>query len=149
MAGVLNGMRVVEGSAFVAVPLAGMTLAQMGADLTQQQIASSVMIADPLQLFDCCPPSDGAAAVVLGMGAGNLAALLRLNCPSPVPTQARSTVAITITMVSPSGWPGEESNRDTSTEPLIRSDFRQWKILSMFTTCTPPCSTCLDLITKN
>lgn len=33
MAGVLNGLRVVEGSAFVAVPLAGMTLAQMGADV--------------------------------------------------------------------------------------------------------------------
>lgn len=33
MAGVLAGMRVVEGSAFVAVPLAGMTLAQMGADV--------------------------------------------------------------------------------------------------------------------
>lgn len=33
MAGVLRGMRVVEGSAFVAVPLAGMTLAQMGAEV--------------------------------------------------------------------------------------------------------------------
>ena len=33
MAGILHGMRVVEGSAFVAVPLAGMTLAQMGADV--------------------------------------------------------------------------------------------------------------------
>ena len=33
MAGILNGMRVVEGSAFVAIPLAGMTLAQMGADV--------------------------------------------------------------------------------------------------------------------
>ncbi len=33
MAGVLAGMRVVEGSAFVAAPLAGMTLAQMGADV--------------------------------------------------------------------------------------------------------------------
>lgn len=31
--GVFSGMRVVEGSAFVAVPLAGMTLAQMGADV--------------------------------------------------------------------------------------------------------------------
>ena len=30
--GILQGMRVVEGSAFVAVPLAGMSLAQMGAD---------------------------------------------------------------------------------------------------------------------
>ncbi len=33
MAGVLDGMRVIEGSAFVAAPLAGMTLAQMGADV--------------------------------------------------------------------------------------------------------------------
>jgi len=31
--GVLDGLRVVEGSAFVAAPLAGMTLAQMGADV--------------------------------------------------------------------------------------------------------------------
>ena len=30
---ILEGMRVVEGSAFVAVPLAGMTLAQMGAEV--------------------------------------------------------------------------------------------------------------------
>ncbi|MEW9922368.1 CoA transferase [Marimonas sp. MJW-29] len=33
MSHVLKGMRIVEGSAFVAVPLAGMTLAQMGADV--------------------------------------------------------------------------------------------------------------------
>ena len=33
MTGALEGLRVVEGSAFVAVPLAGMTLAQMGADV--------------------------------------------------------------------------------------------------------------------
>ena len=33
MNGILDGMRVVEGSAFVAIPLAGMTLAQMGADV--------------------------------------------------------------------------------------------------------------------
>ena len=32
-AGILSGMRVVEGSAFVAAPLGGMTLAQMGADV--------------------------------------------------------------------------------------------------------------------
>jgi 2-methylfumaryl-CoA isomerase len=31
--GILDGMRVVEGSAFVAVPFAGMTLAQLGADV--------------------------------------------------------------------------------------------------------------------
>jgi len=33
MAGVLSGMRVIEGSAFVAAPLGGMTLAQLGADV--------------------------------------------------------------------------------------------------------------------
>jgi 2-methylfumaryl-CoA isomerase len=33
MTGILSGMRVVEGAAFVAAPLAGMTLAQMGADV--------------------------------------------------------------------------------------------------------------------
>ena len=33
MSTILDGMRVVESSAFVAVPLAGMTLAQMGADV--------------------------------------------------------------------------------------------------------------------
>ncbi|MEM9075065.1 MAG: CoA transferase, partial [Myxococcota bacterium] len=32
-AAILEGMRVIEGSAFVAAPLAGMTLAQMGADV--------------------------------------------------------------------------------------------------------------------
>ena len=31
--GILDGMRVVEGSAFVAMPLAGLTLAQLGADV--------------------------------------------------------------------------------------------------------------------
>lgn len=30
---ILNGLRVIEGSAFIAAPLAGMTLAQLGADV--------------------------------------------------------------------------------------------------------------------
>ena len=33
LTGILKGLRIIEGSAFVAVPLAGMTLAQMGADV--------------------------------------------------------------------------------------------------------------------
>jgi len=40
-------------------------LAQMGATLTLDQIKESAMIADPLQMFDCCPASDGAAAILL------------------------------------------------------------------------------------
>jgi len=40
-------------------------LAQMGAVLSLEEIAASPLIADPLQLFDCCPATDGAAALVL------------------------------------------------------------------------------------
>ena len=40
-------------------------LAQMGAELTDDVIEQSSMICDPLQLYDCCPVSDGAAALVL------------------------------------------------------------------------------------
>lgn len=40
-------------------------LAQMAAIIDDEAIARSAMICDPLQLFDCCPVSDGAAAVLL------------------------------------------------------------------------------------
>ncbi|MEM9359568.1 MAG: thiolase domain-containing protein [Pseudomonadota bacterium] len=40
-------------------------LAQMGAELTHDIIEQSQPIADPLQLYDCCPVSDGAAALVI------------------------------------------------------------------------------------
>ena len=40
-------------------------LAQMGADLSRELIAASPFICDPLQLYDCCPASDGAAALLL------------------------------------------------------------------------------------
>ena len=40
-------------------------LAQMGATLSDDTIANSAPICDPIQLYDCCPTSDGAAAVVV------------------------------------------------------------------------------------
>ena len=41
--GILSGLRIVEGSAFVAAPLCGMTLAQLGADVIRfDQIAGGL-----------------------------------------------------------------------------------------------------------
>ena len=40
-------------------------LAQMGARLTVAEVRESKPIADPLRIHDCCPTSDGAAAVVV------------------------------------------------------------------------------------
>jgi acetyl-CoA C-acetyltransferase len=40
-------------------------LAQMGAELSADMIRQSLPIADPIQLYDCCPVSDGAAALVI------------------------------------------------------------------------------------
>lgn len=40
-------------------------LAQMGALVDNDQVVQSPLICDPLRLFDCCPTSDGAAAVLL------------------------------------------------------------------------------------
>ena len=40
-------------------------LAQMGASLTVEDVRKSKPIADPLRIYDCCPASDGAAAVVV------------------------------------------------------------------------------------
>ena len=40
-------------------------LAQFQKEITVDTVLNSFMVADPLQLFDCCPFSDGAAAIVL------------------------------------------------------------------------------------
>ncbi|HBX24181.1 MAG TPA: thiolase domain-containing protein [Desulfotomaculum sp.] len=40
-------------------------LAQFQKEITVETVLNSPMVADPLQLFDCCPFSDGAAAIVL------------------------------------------------------------------------------------
>lgn len=40
-------------------------LAQFQKEITVDTVLNSFMVADPLQLFDCCPFSDGAAALVL------------------------------------------------------------------------------------
>jgi acetyl-CoA C-acetyltransferase/acetyl-CoA acyltransferase len=44
-------------------------LAHFRKEISVETVLGSPMIADPLQLFDCCPFSDGAAALVLAAGA--------------------------------------------------------------------------------
>ncbi|MEW5954375.1 MAG: thiolase domain-containing protein [Bacillota bacterium] len=43
-------------------------LAQFQKEISVDTVLNSFMVADPLQLFDCCPFSDGAAALVLTTG---------------------------------------------------------------------------------
>ena len=44
MQSILNGLRIVEGSAFIAAPSAGMTLAQLGADVIRFDMIGGGMI---------------------------------------------------------------------------------------------------------
>jgi acetyl-CoA C-acetyltransferase len=59
-------------------------LAQMGAELDADLIRQSQPIADPLQLYDCCPVSDGAAALVV-------VAADRARAGSDLPIRVRAT----------------------------------------------------------
>lgn len=43
-------------------------LAQFRKEITVEMVLNSAMVADPLQLLDCCPFTDGAAALVLTTG---------------------------------------------------------------------------------
>ena len=43
-------------------------LAHFRQEVTPQEVAESRLIASPLRLYDCCPKSDGGAAVILGSG---------------------------------------------------------------------------------
>lgn len=66
-------------------------LAQMGEDVSEETIEHSPLIADPLRLYDCCPISDGAAAVVLAASDRVKERLSRAaggNAPMPVRVKA-------------------------------------------------------------
>jgi len=54
-------------------------LAHFRKEITVDTVLEGPMIADPLQLFDCCPFSDGAAALVIGD-----AARFKTHVPKPV-----------------------------------------------------------------
>ncbi len=101
MSGILTGLRIVEGSAFVAAPLAGMTLAQLGADVIRfDQIGGGLdyhrwpLAADGQSLFwaglnkgkrsiqlDLGSPAGRELATALITAAGDEAGLFLTNFP--------------------------------------------------------------------
>ena len=48
------------------------SVAQFQKEITVADVLDSPVIADPLRLFDCCPMTDGAAAMVLTAGEGDI-----------------------------------------------------------------------------
>ncbi len=101
MSGILAGLRIIEGSAFVAAPLAGMTLAQLGADVIRfDQIGGGLdyhrwpLAADGQSLFwaglnkgkrsielDLGSPAGRELATALITAAGDDAGLFLTNFP--------------------------------------------------------------------
>ena len=73
-AGILGGLRVVEGSAFVAAPLGGMTLAQLGADVIRfyQKSYPAIFPPDPAVVNQIFADLEALAHQEAGPAAGNL-----------------------------------------------------------------------------
>jgi 2-methylfumaryl-CoA isomerase len=93
MTGILEGMRVVEGSAFVAAPLGGMTLAQLGADVIRFDPIGGGLDRNRWPVTE-----DGKSLFWAGMNKGKRSVQLDLRSPAG---QELATALITA--------PGEES----------------------------------------
>ncbi len=76
MSGILAGMRIVESSAFVAVPLAGMTLAQMGADVIRLDLPQGGMDATRWPVT-----RDGRSLFWAGMNKGKRSVAIDVKTP--------------------------------------------------------------------
>jgi len=59
-------------------------LAQMGEDVSAETVEHSPLVADPLRLYDCCPISDGAAAVVIAADEAVIERLSRGGAAAPI-----------------------------------------------------------------
>jgi len=59
-------------------------LAQMGEDVSAETVEHSPLVADPLRLYDCCPISDGAAAVVIAADDAVRERLSRAGAKAPI-----------------------------------------------------------------
>jgi 2-methylfumaryl-CoA isomerase len=103
--GVLSGMRVVEAAAFVAAPLGGMTLAQMGADVIRID-----PIAGGLDYKRWPLTEDGTSLFWCGMNKGKRSVALDLQQPEgrelamAIATAPGPDAGIFLTNFPPRGW---------------------------------------------
>jgi acetyl-CoA C-acetyltransferase len=59
-------------------------LAQMGEDVSADTVEQSPLVADPLRLYECCPISDGAAAIVIAADDAVKERLSRAGAKAPI-----------------------------------------------------------------
>lgn len=127
-AGILSGMRVVEASAFVAAPLGGMTLAQLGADVIRiDSIQGGIdyqrwpVTADGVSLFWC------------GLNKSKRSVALDINKPQgrelamAIICAAGDDAGILLTNFPPRGWLSYEvlcANRHDLIQLTIQGDHR-------------------------
>ncbi|MDH3539253.1 MAG: CoA transferase [Acidimicrobiia bacterium] len=110
MAGLLAGMRVVEGSAFVAAPLGGMTLAQLGADVIRFD-----QIGGGLDYRRWPVTADGHSLYWAGLNKGKRSIALDLRSDEgrelarSLVTAPGADAGLFLTNYPPGGWAGYES----------------------------------------
>jgi 2-methylfumaryl-CoA isomerase len=110
--GILDGLRVIEGSAFVAAPLGGMTLAQLGADVIRFDPIGGGLDRDRWPITD-----DGASLFWAGMNKGKRSIQVDLRSErgqellAALATQPGPDAGILLTNFPPRGWLGYDSLR--------------------------------------
>lgn len=112
MSGILTGMRVVESSAFVAVPLAGMTLAQMGADVIRFDLPQGGMDARRWPVT-----AEGESLFWAGMNKGKRSVAIDVRTPrgreiaQEIITAPGEDGGLFITNLAVPGWTDDETLR--------------------------------------
>ena len=101
MTGILSGLRIVEGSAFIAAPLGGMTLAQLGADVIRFDDIQGGLDSDRWPVT-----SDGTSIYWAGLNKGKRSIAVDLRSP-----KGRELLAALITA------PGENAGIFTTNMP--------------------------------
>ncbi|MDZ3837560.1 MAG: CoA transferase, partial [Rhodospirillales bacterium] len=124
MNSVLNGMRVIEGSAFVAAPLCGMTLAQQGADVIRFDPLEGGLDARRWPLT-----SQGKSLYWVGLNKGKRSIAVNTRTPEgqelivALITAAGAGNGIFLTNFPASGWLGYETLKKRRADVIMMNLF--------------------------